>query len=563
VRALGVLLAVRLGLLARLLRDRDVPRLLVATAFLVVLVGVMAGEFHILLRGFRTLAGLGVAGPPLTLYALEAFFAVILVVGILSSVATGSTVFFRVAENRLLLAAPVPLRAIFLLRALETFALTSWAFLVLAVPALLALGVSWNRAGGFYVVGGLLVLGFLVVAGGLGTLLTMAFGAGLGHFRSRLGILALTGLLLAVTGGVVGRTVIPTRADFMAMFEPGTLNGTTVALHFVGAKFAGWPSHPYAASLFGLATGLGAGPGRALAFGFGLPVLVAAAAYGVGGALFRRAVWTASEGFLIAHAAPAPGRRAIARRVFPRVLRGPVGALLEKEVLTLARSPHEVARGAFLAFLLLVCTLLFLQVPMPDRAGTEDVTARLGAYSLLAAGYFLTTLALRFVYPTWSLDGPAAWILVATPVRLRRLFWARLVVASLSGFVSLGGISLTGGVRLGLSASGLALLGALLLLESATIMAVALALGVCWPDFRGRSADALATSVGGLTTTAICLGYVAMMGWIGGRLLFGQLTGTPAERLAGWLLAAVVLSVLTGAGPVCAAGRRAATVEVR
>ncbi len=559
-RLVAALLGWRLRVGAKVLRQRD-ARLAVVVAFGLVFAAVMVGEYVFFLRSFRAVATMGVAGPPLTLYALEAFFVLVLVIGILSAVVTGSTIFFRRTENRLLLTTPVPLRAIFLLRSLETFGLTSWAFVVLATPALVALGVHYQRAAGFYVVTALLLGGFLVLTGALGTLLTMTFGRLLGHFRSRLGIVGLTVTLLAAGGVLVGRAVVPTRADFNTMFEPGLLNGTTIALHFVEDKFAGWPSHPFAAAVFGLATGQGSQPDRALLLSLLLPVAAAVVGYGAGGALFRSLIWSAAEGVLLARPEGAAAPPAGWRR-FPILLRGPVGALLEKEVVTLARSPEELGRGGFFAFLLALYTLLFLRVPVPDVAGTEDVTARLVAFSLLATGYFLTTVALRFVFPALSLEGRTAWILFVSPIRLVTLFWARLALYSLAGFLGLGAIALAGGIRLGLSPLGVALVAALLALLSLTIMTVALALGVCWPDFRGRSAESLATSAGGLLTTAVCLGYVAVCGWLGYRLVLALLTGAPPGHVAWPLVAAVALSLAVAAGPLWLAGRHA-RVDVR
>jgi len=558
-RLVGVLLRWRVYLGVKLLRARD-ARLAVLVGFALVFAAVMVGEYVFFSRSFRAVQGMGVPGPPLTLYALEAFFVVILVIGMLSAVVTGSTVYFRVAENRLFLATPMPLRALFVLRSLETFVLTSWAFVILAAPALLALGVTYQRAVGFYVLAVMLLGAFLVFAGCLGTCLTMAFGALLGHFRSRLGIVGLTVALLAGAGVLVGRSVVPTRAEFDTMFEPGRLNGTTVALHFVEDKFARWPSHPFAASVFGLATGQGSAPGRAVVASLLLPLGAAAVAYWGGGALFRRVIWRAAEGVLLARAEgaalPPHGWAS-----FPVVLPGPVGALLEKELLTVVRSPQELGRGAFFAFLLALYTLLFLRVPVPDRAGTEDVTARLVAFSLLATGYFLTTVALRFVFPALSLEGHAAWILFASPVRLAPLFWARLLLYTVAGFLGLGTIALAGGLRLGLPPLGFALFTGQLALMSLTVMTVALALGVCWPDFRGRSAEALATSAGGLLTTALCLGYVAACGWLGDRLVLAVLTGAPAARLATPVVGMVLLSAAVMAGPLWLAGRRGPRFE--
>jgi ABC-2 type transport system permease protein len=354
--------------------------------------------------------------------------------------------------------------------------------------------------------------------------------------------------------------VVPSRADLTVMFEPGLLNGTTVAMHFVEERFARWPSHAFAAALFGLTTGQGSHPGRAFAWSAALPLLALAGAYGGGLALYRRLVARAAEGVLAARP-DGPPRAARGGRTFPRWLGGPVGALLEKEVLTLLRSPEELGRVAFVAFLLLLYTVFFLRVPVPDRAGTEDVLARVVALSLLAAGYFLTTLALRFVFPAVSLEGRAVWILLASPVRLRALLGAKLALYGTAGFVALGGIALAGGVRLGLAPEGLALLGALLALMSVTIVAVALALGVVWPDFRGRTADQLATSGGGLLTTGICLAYVALVAGAGHRLVLAHLTGAPAGRVALPLLGCVVLSLAAAAGPALAARRRLAAFE--
>jgi len=561
VRAVLALLRWRVVVAAHVVRDRELARLVVGAAFLAVCAVVMIAEYRFLTRSFQAIAALGVAAPPLTLFVLEAFFVLVLVIGVLSAVATGSVVFFRLSENRLLLSAPVPLRALFVLRSLETFGLTSWAFVLLAAPALLALGVSYDRAGGFYLVGAALLLGFLVFTAGLGTLLTMGFGTLLGHFRSRLGIVGLTVALLVVAGLFVGRSVVPNRADFAVMFEPGMLNGTTVAMHFVEERFARWPSHVFAAALFGLATVQGSHPRRAFAGSVALPIVALAVTYWGGGALFRRLVRGAAEGVLAARpdgqTPPARGRR-----TFPILLRGPIGTLLERELVTLARSPEELGRGAFVAFLLLLYTVLFLRVPPPDVAGTEDVLARLIALSVLAAGYFLTTLALRFVFPAVSLEGRAVWILLASPVRLRALLWAKLGLYSAAGFVGLGGIALVGGLRLGLSGAGLGLVGVLLALMSVTIMTVALALGVCRPDFRGRPADMLATSGGGLLTTGISLGYVALCGWAGYWLVLDHLTGAPAGRVAIPLLASWGLSLVVVAGPLAAARRRLAVFEV-
>ena len=563
-RVLGALLAVRLAVARHVLRERDWPRLIVVAAFGLLGAAAMAAEYVFLRRAFDALAELGVAGPPLTLYSLEAFLALVLVLGMLSAVVTASAVFFRLAETRLLVATPVPPAALFALRSVETAVLTAWAFTLVAAPALVALGTSAGRAPGFYLAGAALLVAFLVTGVGLGISLTMVLGTTLGHFRSRLGIVGLTAGLLLVGGLLVGRTVVPTRADFAVMFEPGMLNGTSIAIHFIEDKFAHWPSHAFAAALFGLAGGRGSHPGRALLWSAAWPALTLATLAGVGGPLYARLAGRAVEGLVLAGPDRLPARRVRGRPVaFPRLLPGPVGALIEKEVVTLLRSPDELTRSAFLAFLLLLYTVFFLRVPVPTRGGSEDVVARLGALALLAGGYFLTTVALRFVYPALSAEGRAVWILLASPVSLGALLRAKAALYTVAGFVGLGGITILGGWRLGFPARGLAGFGGLLGLMSATIVAVALALGVVWPDFRGRPPDALATSSGGLLTVAVALVYVGLTSLLGYQLLLAALTGAPLLRVLNPLGLAALLSATVVAGPLLVARRRLRSLEAR
>jgi hypothetical protein len=144
-----------------------------------------------------------------------------------------------------------------------------------------------------------------------------------------------------------------------------------------------------------------------------------------------------------------------------------------------------------------------------------------------------------------------------------RLFWTRLGLYAVAGFLGFGSIALAGSARLGLTGGGVAAVALVLGLLSATIMAVALGLGVCWPDFRGRSAEALATSAGGLLTTAVCLAYVAACGWLAYRLVLALLTGAPPGAVAWPLGAAVGLSLAVAAGPLWLAHHRRATLEVR
>src|SRR5207237_1427482 len=175
------LLLRQLGTLRRYLRATERARLVVVVAFGLLFAAVMRAEYTVFRRALEALAALQHAGPPLTLYFLESFLVLILIVL------------------------------------------------------------------------------FGLLAGGAAAVLTTAAAAAFRHARTRVGIAAAVCVLLAAFAIVVARNVIPSTSDFYAIFEPGILDGKPSSIKFIEAKFGLWPSHPFAAELYAVATGGRAG----------------------------------------------------------------------------------------------------------------------------------------------------------------------------------------------------------------------------------------------------------------------------------------------------------------
>ena len=516
----------------------------------------MAAEYAVFRRGLDALAGLRLAGLALSLYFLESLFAVILLIALVSYVASGLWLFYRARDTRLLLAAPLPLGGLYALRALETFALTSWPLLIVGAPALVALGRAHDQDAAFYLAGGVTLALFAVFTGATGALLTSAAGAALRRAPTRLAVGVAVALLLALFALAVGRHVIPSTADFYTIFEPGILNGKPSSIKFIEARFTLWPTHPFAAALHAGATGSGAGAAASRAALWLLPLgaLVAAATLGRG--LYRRALPAIAESFVLARG----GRGAPAgARTFPRRLRGALGALVERDLLAIVRSPHELSRAAFLGFLLALYTSFVFVAPLREVADRPAAVARLLLLNVVAAGYFVTAFGLRFVFPSISLEGRAAWVLFSSPVRLARLFFAKLGLFAGLLTVAVVPIALAGTVRLVGHPALVAATAALLVMLVLTTATLLLAFGAAWPDFRESDPESLSTSGGGLAATLVCLGYVALVGW---SARGAALAATGGGSVAPWLALAAAVSAALIAGALALALRRMRTLEV-
>jgi len=516
----------------------------------------MLGEYVVFRRGLDELIEIRLAGTALSLYFLESVLVLVLLISLVSYVASGLWIYYRAGDTRLLLASPLPLGGLYGLRALETFLLTSWALAVVGLPALVALGRAHGQPPGFYLQGlGILGL-FAVLIGAVGALLTAAAGGLFRRSPTRLAVAVSVAALVGAFTLAIGKNVIPSAADFYTIFEPGILNGKPESIKFIEAKFALWASHPFAAALHDAATGSHAGSGvtRASLWLAPLAALVVAATLGL--ALYRRALPAIAESFVVSGAATgAPGG---ARR-FPRRLRGAIGALVERDLIALVRNPHEWSRAAFIGFLLLLYTSFVFLAPLGEVANRPSAVARLLLLNVAAAGYFLTAFGLRFVFPSVSLEGRAAWVLFSSPVSLVRLFVAKLAlyVALLS--VAVVPIALAGTLRLVDDAALVVTTTALLLLQAATTATLLLAGGAAWPNFREPNPEALSTSGGGLVVTIVCLVYVAFVGWLARGAALASAAG---EGVWPWLGAGALVSAAAIAAAIGLAARRLRVLEV-
>ncbi len=534
----------RLAAVRKLIKDREGAKLAVMGGFATLFALVMVGEYVVFLRTFAHITReLEHAGPALTLYTLESFLVLIWLIALLSFVVSGLWIFYRASDTPLLLSTPISLTTLYWLRATETFTLTSWAFVILGIPALLALGASYGSSWSYYLVALAVLALFMAFAGGTGALLTALAGAAFRRLRTRAGILLVGSVLLGGFALLIGRNVVPSGADFTILFEPGILNGKPESTKFVETKFRLWPSHPFAVTLYASATGQPAGSQASQAALWLGPLLALAAAARPGRWLYRRTLPVVAEGLVFG----ASSERAAAptgQFRFPRFLSGPVGCLIERDLLRLVRSPRELGQAVFLLFLLVLYVAFLFMAPLREAGEKPETVAQLLLLNLLATGYFLTAFGLRFVFPTLSLEGQAAWVLFASPVRLFHLFLAKLVFYTVLLFLLVGSIALAGTLRLAPSPALLGAFGLLLILVTTTTVAVSLAFGVVWPNFKEPNPEALATNAGGLATTFLCLGYVAVGGWLAQRATLGVFDGrSPAAPL---LLALVVSTAIVG-----------------
>lgn len=462
------------------------------------------GSFALFERGLDYFHGLADVGPLLTQRLLVLLFVTFAIVLAISSTVTALTTFYLADEVHLLLAAPLSTRRLHHARFVETALSSSWMILLFGLPIFLAYGAVYRVGPTFWLATVATLTAFVALFCALGvllaTLLVLIFPA----HRARDGLLVLTGALI---GGafLAARLLRPER-----LAENEGLIGFTAFLAGLGAGPSAYLPSTWAGEV--LLPLLG---GRDGAPGFYLALLSssAAVAFLASAALVERVflrAWTrAQQGRL-----GSGPRRRLARtlRALTSPLARPTALLFTKDVTLFLRDAGQWSQLLLLVALIGIYVFNFRALPTSDGTPLAILLRDVAAFSNLGlAAFVVTAVAVRFVYPMFSLEGRAWWILRSAPVALTRIWWSKFAI----GYVPLLllGLILVAATNFFLDVGhGLTLLFALTLIPLiAAIVSLGLAFGAAYPRLDTQNAAQIATGFGAIVYMVLSLGLIGVV----------------------------------------------------
>lgn len=511
--------------------------------------------FERTLSYFQTITALG---PVLTQRLLVMLFVSFFAVLVISNVVTALTTFYMAADVRLLLAAPIPPRRIHQARFVETLVASSWMVLLFGLPAFLAYGVVYHAGVLFYLGTVATLLPFLVIPAAIGVLVTTALVLVFPARRAR-DVLVVATVALAAVGYLALRLLRPER-----LASPSEFAGFAAFLAAFEAPASPYLPTTWAAEV--LIALLGTRGGEPL-FSFALLVTTAAVLYVASASVVERfmlSAWSrAQEGRTRARRAPLLGRLLPwLTAPLPRVPR----LLLTKDVIVFFRDASQWSQLLLLGALVVVYVYNFSVLPIDDGTPLAATLRDVVAFCNLGLAAFVTaSVAVRFVYPSISLEGRAWWVLRSAPVPLATLWWSKFIIAFLP-LTILGEVLIVVTNRfLGVEPALTMIFMATLFCVIAAIVSLGLAFGAAYPRLDSSNAAQIATGFGGVIYMVSCLGLiaavVALEAWPVARLFWRRLGAAPLAPLAPLEAALVTLGfvlVLLATGAVTAFARRAA-----
>ncbi|HXQ24375.1 MAG TPA: hypothetical protein VN812_22015, partial [Candidatus Acidoferrales bacterium] len=172
--------------------------------------------------------------------------------------------------------------------------------------------------------------------------------------------------------------------------------------------------------------------------------------------------------------------------------------------------------------------------------------------NLALAGFVVASVAVRFVFPSVSLEGRSFWVAKTAPLALSRLWWSKF-------WVGLVPLLVLGEVLIVATNHYLQVMPLMMWLSTLTlccmtfgIVALGLAVGAAYPKFDADNAAKVAAGVGGLVYMILCMSFIGAVvvleawpvyAWFMSRLHETPLSAVSQISIAASLGAAFVLAL--------------------
>jgi ABC-2 type transport system permease protein len=433
-------------------------------------------------------------------YLFSVFFFFLFLMLIFSNAIISFSSLFRSDEVGFLLGLPLRSENVFLYKFVESVVFSSWAFLLLGMPVMIAYGLTEGVGAFFYIFVFFFLLVFIFLPAGLGSLIALL----LVFFfqRRKKHILAL---LLAIAGvGLtigVGRIILQERSEFT--FSGIWVKGFLDRFNF--SKNAALPSHWLTQGTLALSRGQGWEALLYFAVILANALLLCLIIYRVADKIYAFS-WSKSQG--------RSGKKPLSiGRFWDRIL-GKVffylspGArlLLLKDFKTFRRDPAQW--GQFLIFFgLLGVYVLNLRTFAYHRAG-PNWKSTVSFLNLSATALTLATFNSRFIYPLLSLEGRRFWILALAPVERKAVLLGKFAYSLVGSLLVSVGLIFLSDFMLQMPLFVVAIHAGTMFLICFGLSGITVGLAAIYPNLKEENPSKIVAGFGGTFTFLLSLAFI-------------------------------------------------------
>jgi ABC-2 type transport system permease protein len=433
--------------------------------------------------------------------ALLTFFCLL----IFSHMITALSNLYLSADLELCHASPSSLEEIFLSRFIYTIVDSSWMVLVFGLPVLMAYAFVFRPGIGYYAA--LLHMGVaaVIVAGGMGTLITMIMVRLFPAQRSK-EIAMFMALLVLVCLYLLFRFLRPERlADPEAFFS---IMQYMTSLRGPDSPYlpTRWVTETLWAYLSGSKTEI--------------HLFDAALLWSTAGALLFINLWIAEATYFVGFSRSQEAKR---RRAGRKILEGlaalvrkllsrDLASVCEKDVRVFFRDNTQWTQLLLLGALVVVYLYNFSVLPLERSPIRLDyLQNEIAFFNMGLAGFVLSAIAARFIFPAVSSEGKSFWIVKSSPMSMRRFLWSKVALSLVPIFVLGEILTIVTNRILHVSFFMMIASAVTMALAAFGIVALAVGLGALYPNFKSQNIAQVPTSFGGLMYMINSVAFIALL----------------------------------------------------
>jgi len=488
-------------------KNMNGERTIKGLAELFVLICFFSGTLFFFYRIFNYLASLTDIGYLVMNKIISLGFLAIFVMLVISNLVTAITTLYRSQETAYLLSTPATYRQVFMVKFIDNIVFSTWAVLALVLPVVVAYGLVRGFAFWEYIFELFCVMiPFVIIPGCIGV------GFAIFMFLASHKISPKTLIHLITSAMVLGVALYfklgqSTSLTINVVSDWRVLNRYLSSLE--ATSFAFLPSFWVSETL------------RLIAIGASNTLFIYMLALVSSAIIILNAIFLIADRFYYpSWLASLEYHESITQKVVKRKRRTSLikhsnwlpsdfRAVLAKDIKLFLREPAQWAQ-----FMVLLVLLLLYLVNLKFFCNNVKETywkTFIGFTNFAFLGFILATISVRFVFPTISLEGRPFWAIVSSPMRVSRVYWAKFWLAFLIFLLISVVLAFVSNIMLGLQGILMVLTFFSILLMSMSLVSLSVGMGAIYPRFEERNPVKIASSVGGILTTALSLTYVGLM----------------------------------------------------
>lgn len=436
-------------------------------------------------------------------YLFSMFFLSLLVMLFVSSGIILYAGLFRSREAAFLLSTPAPTDQVFAHKFLEAMAFSSWGFLLLGSPMMVAYGIHNQAAWPFYPIFLAYHLAFVLIPGSLGAIAAILLANLLPRQRKTI-LIVLSTLVLSVLV-YLGLQVWRTPGEALTSDWMNSLIGR---LEFSTNRLL--PSRWMATGLIAAAKGDAEDNDGlfyllVIAAHAGLGYLIAAV---VARDLYRPGYNKVQGGRSARRHIGWYGFDAFFHRVFWFLSR-PIRLLILKDLRTFRRDPTQWSQ--FLIFFGLLAFYFVNIRRLGYNVQSEYFRNLLSFLNLAVTALILSTFTSRFIFPMLSLEGRNFWVLGLLPVRRESIIWGKFVFSAGISLVATEVLIVLSGLMLQIGWAILALHMTMVAILCLGLSGISVGLGARLPNLREEDPSKIAAGFGGTLNLLVSLAFITLV----------------------------------------------------